>query len=71
MHGEALKVRVAAPPVDGAANAELLRFLADLLGVSRARVQIVSGATARRKSVLLSGVTVEEVRRRLGLGPLG
>jgi uncharacterized protein (TIGR00251 family) len=51
VHGDALKLRLAAPPVDGAANAELLRFLADAFGVPSRRVAIVRGATSRRKVV--------------------
>jgi uncharacterized protein len=46
-----LKIRLAAPPVDGKANAELLRFLADAFGVPLRRVALVRGATSRQKSV--------------------
>jgi len=67
MHGGALKLRVAAPPVDGAANAELIRFLAALLGVSRARVALVSGSSGRRKAVVVHGISVTEARTKLGL----
>lgn len=56
-HGDAIKIRVAAPPVDGAANAELCRFLAERLGVPRAAVRIASGAASRRKTVEVLGVT--------------
>ena len=48
-HGDALKVRLAAPPVDGKANAELLRFLAETFGVPRRNVTLVRGETSRRK----------------------
>ena len=68
LHGEAIKVRLAAPPVDGAANAELVRFLAELLGVPRSAVEIVSGRTGRRKVVLVRGVAPEEALARLGCG---
>ncbi len=54
-HGDAIKVRLAAPPVDGAANAELLRFLAERLGVRRAAVRLVAGAAGRRKVVEIDG----------------
>lgn len=67
-HGGALRIRVASPPVDGAANLELTRFLAALLGVSRSSVELVSGHTGRRKSVLVRGVALPLVERRLGLG---
>ena len=50
-HGDALKVRLAAPPVDGKANAELLRFLADAFAVPLRQVTLVRGETARRKTV--------------------
>ena len=48
LHGDALKVRLRAPPVDGAANDELLRFMAESLGIRRENVTLVSGATSRR-----------------------
>jgi uncharacterized protein len=50
-HGDALKVRLAAPPVDGKANAELLRFLAFAFGVPLRRVTLVRGETSRQKVV--------------------
>jgi uncharacterized protein (TIGR00251 family) len=55
----ALKIRLAAPPVDGAANEELIRFLAKAFGVSRARIEIISGLTARQKLLRVGGVTPE------------
>ena len=64
-HGDAIKVRVAAPPVDGAANAELVRFLAGLLGVPTKAVSIATGVAGRRKTVTIAGLTSERVRRRL------
>ncbi|MGV3759299.1 MAG: DUF167 domain-containing protein [Actinomycetota bacterium] len=50
-HGDALRVRVASPPVDGKANAELVRFLADYLGVPARSVEVVRGHTSRTKVV--------------------
>lgn len=67
-HGDALKIRLAAPPVDGAANEELIRFLAASLGIARSRLVLTSGATARAKVVSIEGVTAEEARARLELG---
>lgn len=64
-HGDAVRIRLAAPPVDGAANAELVRFLAERLGVPRSAVTIVRGATARRKTVAIFGVTTEAAGRVL------
>lgn len=57
----AVRIRVAAAPVDGAANAALLRYLADLLDVPRGGVRLLAGATSRRKRVLVSGVSAAEV----------
>jgi uncharacterized protein (TIGR00251 family) len=65
MHGGALKLRIAAPPVDGEANDELVRFLAKTLGVTKSRVTIVSGTTGRRKRVRLEGVGIKDVEERL------
>ena len=66
-HGDAIKVRLAAPPVDGAANAALLTFLADTLDVPRTSVRLVSGSTSRRKRIAITGRSVEEAYRTLGL----
>jgi len=57
MHGEALKIRLAAPPVDGKANACLLAFLAETFGVARSAVSLISGETSRAKRVHVSGVS--------------
>jgi uncharacterized protein len=65
VHGEAVKIRVAAPPVDGAANEALVRFLAEQLGVPRRAVRIASGGSGRRKVVEVEGVGAEEAARVL------
>mgnify|MGYP003575965190 CR=1 FL=1 len=65
LRGGALAVAVAAPPVDGGANAELLRTLAGHFGLPRRQVELVMGATGRNKLVRLSGISVEDVRARL------
>jgi uncharacterized protein (TIGR00251 family) len=62
-----LRVRLAAPPAEGRANAELVRFLAKELGVSRSAVRLDAGGRSRRKLIHLTGVTLEEARRTLGL----
>lgn len=49
LHGDALKIRLAAPPVDGKANEALIRFLAETLGIARSAICLKSGQTARRK----------------------
>jgi uncharacterized protein (TIGR00251 family) len=61
-------VRLAAPPVDGAANTALIGFLADQLGVPARAVRIVAGETSREKRVTVDGVRAADVRARLGLG---
>lgn len=60
------QVRVTAPPVDGAANAALVRLLARRLRVGRGAVRIVSGETARTKIVEVEGLSEAELRARLG-----
>jgi hypothetical protein len=64
-YGDAIRIRIAAAPVDGAANDELIRFLAAQLGVGRGAVTIPSGASGRRKIVQVTGITEAEARRRL------
>lgn len=64
-HGDAIKIRVAAPPVDGEANEALVRFLAKILGVPRSAVSITAGQAGRRKRVRVEGLTVAQVEARL------
>jgi uncharacterized protein (TIGR00251 family) len=64
-HGDALRVRVTAPPHRGAANEALLRLLAYTLQCAPSRVQLVRGAAASQKRILLHGFTEEEVLRGL------
>ncbi|MDQ5879074.1 MAG: uncharacterized protein QG638_1809 [Pseudomonadota bacterium] len=61
-HGDALKIRLAAPPVDGKANAALLAFIAERLGVPKSAVTLKSGQTSRRKVVEVEGASAEVVR---------
>jgi uncharacterized protein (TIGR00251 family) len=61
IHGTALKIRIAAPPVDGAANKELIRFLASELSLPTTAIRIESGAAGRHKRVHLFGVTAGHV----------
>ena len=61
----AIQVRVAAPPVDGAANAALLRLLAGVLDVPRSRLEIIGGASSRRKRISVTGLTPNELEMRL------
>jgi len=60
--GEALKVRLHAPPADGKANGELCRFLAEALGLPKGAVTLGRGASSRQKVVEIAGISLEEVR---------
>ena len=60
-HGDALKIRLAAPPVDGKANEALLRFVADRLHLPKSAVILKSGQTSRHKVVEVSGAPAEAV----------
>jgi len=60
-----LRVRLTAPPVDNAANEALVKILAEFFGLSKSNVAVVSGATSRRKQVLLRGLSMDDVERRL------
>ncbi|HJQ29081.1 MAG TPA: DUF167 domain-containing protein [Rubrobacter sp.] len=62
---DALRLRVAAPPVDGKANAEAERFVAALLGVSKSEVSVVKGTSSRNKSILVRDARAKDVRERL------
>jgi len=68
LHGDALKVRLAAPPVDGKANAALLEFIADCLEVARNRVELKSGQSTRRKVLAVAGIDLDTASRRLAAG---
>jgi uncharacterized protein (TIGR00251 family) len=61
----ALKARLTAPPVEGAANEALIALLAEYLAVPKRAIRIVHGATSRQKTVEIAGVTEEEVERRV------
>ncbi len=65
LHGAALKVRLAAPPVDGKANQALIDFLAGRLGVSKQQVELIAGASSRAKRVRIHGMDAESVGKRL------
>jgi uncharacterized protein (TIGR00251 family) len=63
--GDAWKLDLAAPPVDGKANDECVRYLAELAGVPRARVRIVTGASSRMKVVEIEGIDQAAMERLL------
>ena len=63
--GEALKVTLSAPPLDGRANAAVVDFFSEILSVPRASVQVVSGERSRNKIVRIAGCSGAEVQRKL------
>ena len=65
IHGDAIKIRLAARPIDGAANKELIRFIANRCAVSRESVQIRAGTEARRKHLCVKGLTAQVLLARL------
>ncbi len=68
LEGDTFKVRLTAPPVDGAANEALTRFLAERLGLPRRVLQIVQGATGRRKIIHIddsAGLTMADIQQKL------
>ncbi len=67
MEDGSLKIRLTAPPVDGAANEALVRFLSDTLSISKSQVEIVSGHTSREKRLKISGMIEKDVIRLLNI----
>jgi hypothetical protein len=67
VHGKALKVKIHAPPVDGKANDEIIRFFSKELGIAKNRVQIISGNLSKSKRIRIEGLTWSEVKEKLKL----
>ncbi len=65
VQGEALKVRLAAPPVEGRANEALVTFLAEVLGLRPRQVRVLSGHTGREKVIAVAGIEARELARRI------
>ncbi len=65
LHGGILKLKVAAPPVENAANAAVVDFIASLLAVAKSRVKIVSGGKSREKTLRIEGISLVQLRSRL------
>lgn len=63
--GEALKVKIHAPPLEGRANDELCIFIADVVGTSRRNVRVSQGEKSRQKVLAIEGLSLEEVKRRV------
>lgn len=65
LHGDALKIRLQAPPVDGKANEALLEFLSGTLGIPRRQFTLISGQTSRQKRVAVQGLSSERITKVL------
>jgi uncharacterized protein (TIGR00251 family) len=65
--GDAIKLAITAPPVDGKANQAVVEYLAGLFRVAKSSVVIVAGETGRNKQIAIRGITAEQVRRALDL----
>jgi uncharacterized protein len=65
VHGDRLKLAVTAPPVDGEANAAVIELVAAALGVARSAVTVTAGASSRRKTIRVRGLSAEAVQARL------
>ena len=65
LHGDALKIRLAAPPVDGKANAALVAFVADYFGLAKSAVRLKSGQTSRRKVLEIADLTEARINELL------
>jgi uncharacterized protein len=63
--GDALKISLTAPPIEGRANDACIQFFADLLKLPRSSITIAAGQTSRNKQIHIAGVTAAEVERRL------
>jgi hypothetical protein len=66
MHGDRIKIRIAAPPVEGAANDALIEFVARRLGIAKGRVRLISGKSSRTKSLEIDGVDSSRISSALG-----
>ncbi|OAQ19954.1 DUF167 domain-containing protein [Thermosulfurimonas dismutans] len=66
-HGASLKIKVAAPPVEGKANRALIEFLSKKLGVRKKEIEMLAGEKARDKIILVHGQSPEEVKKALGV----
>lgn len=66
-HGEAIKIRIHAPPVEGKANEELIRYFAKSMGVSSQRITLVRGEKSRSKTLEIDGLKEIDVKTKLGL----
>ena len=68
IQGDAIKIRLKAPPVDGKANEVLVRFLSEILGLPRKQISLTAGSTSRNKSVRITGLALPDLTARLQAG---
>ena len=64
-HDGRIKIAVTSPPVDGEANAAVIALLADALGIAKSAIEVVAGASSRRKTLRVAGITIEQIERLL------
>ncbi len=62
LHGDRLKIRIKAPPVEGEANRELISFISSELGISSSKVHLVRGEASRQKDILIEGSEAEKIK---------
>jgi uncharacterized protein (TIGR00251 family) len=67
VHDGRVKIQIAAPPVDGAANAEVIKFLSSKLGVRKSAIEFVAGNTGKRKTIFADGVDAGMAKEKLGI----
>ncbi|HIP83224.1 MAG TPA: YggU family protein [Desulfocapsa sulfexigens] len=65
IHDDAVKLAITAPPVDGKANAAVVKYLASFFRIKKKDLEIISGLQSRRKSLLVTGLSEEEIRARM------
>ena len=65
VQGDAVKLKIAAPPVEGQANAECIRFLSDILGIKKKQIKILSGHKSKKKTVAIEGITRKDMEALL------
>lgn len=61
VQGDALKLKITAPPVEGQANAECIRFISDILGIKKKQVRILSGHKSKKKTVAIEGIRRKDI----------
>jgi uncharacterized protein (TIGR00251 family) len=66
-YSDSLKISITAPPVDGKANTEIIKFFSKALKISKSSIEILSGATGRNKRIKILGFTQDEFKEKLGI----